>query len=228
MAEQIDVAQRRNEMFRNLDRAMKALLIVGGINWLTVAAGKFDFVARLFRRRFGQPNVGSRVVYGLVGGSALYTLARWIEKEAFGGGDSKAAIGKRVRDVMTEQPKAVEPSTTVAEAAKLLQSQDVGSLPVVQEGQLVGIVTDRDIVTRVVAEGRDPNSLPVEEIATRSPDTASPEQDLDEALRLMARKQVRRLPVVEDGRLIGILAQADVAEEAPRKRTGEVVQKISR
>lgn len=215
-------------MFGNVDRAMRALLIVGGINWLAVAAGKFDFVARLFGRRFGQPNVASRVVYGLVGGSALYTLARWIEKEVSGGEGSRTATGKRVSDVMTTAPKAVETSATVAEAAKLMKSEDVGSLPVLQEGRLVGIVTDRDFAIRVVAEGRDPQSVTVEEIATRSPDTASPEQDLDEALRLMARRQVRRLPVVEGGRLVGILAQADVAEEAPRERTGKVVEEISR
>jgi CBS domain-containing protein/uncharacterized membrane protein YuzA (DUF378 family) len=213
---------------------MRALLIVGGINWLSVAAGKFDLVAAATGRSFGRPNVPARVVYGLVGGSALYTLSRWIQQEAFGGtgsGGTPAAQGRdrrRVRDAMTPDPKAVQLSAPIAEAAKQMQAQDVGSLPVVDDGRLVAIVTDRDIAVRVVAAGRDPQKTTVADVATREPETVAPEQDLDEALRLMARRRVRRLPVVEAGRLVGLLAQADVAQEAPPHRTGEVVEQISR
>jgi CBS domain-containing protein len=93
----------------------------------------------------------------------------------------------------------------------------------------VGVLTDRDIAVRVVAEGRDPEQVKVTEVASRDLVTLDPQQDLDEALRLMARHQVRRLPVVEeDGRLAGVIAQADVAKEAGDKRTGEVVEQISR
>ena len=210
----------------NVDRAMRALLMVGGINWLSVAAGKFDFVAALTGRGFGKPSVGTRVVYGLVGGSALYTLSRWIQQEAISGEASTSRT--RVRDAMTANPTAVQPAATVAEAAKKMKAEDVGSLPVVEGARLVGIITDRDIAVRVVAEGGDPRSATVAEIASRELETATPEQDLDEALRLMARRQVRRLPVVEGNRLVGMLAQADVAEQAPHTRTGEVVEKISR
>jgi signal-transduction protein with cAMP-binding, CBS, and nucleotidyltransferase domain len=88
-------------------------------------------------------------------------------------------------------------------------------------------LTNRDIVTRTVAERRDPQTVKVDEIASRELVTVEPEQDLDEALALMARHQVRRLPVVEQGQLVGMLAQADVALEAKEKKVGEKVEQIS-
>jgi CBS domain-containing protein len=99
----------------------------------------------------------------------------------------------------------------------------------VTEGdRLVGIVTDRDIAIRVVAEGKDVRSVTVGEIASKDLVTVDPQQDLDEALRLMAQHQVRRLPVVEeDGRLVGILAQADIAQQGDDTKTGQVVEQIS-
>jgi CBS domain-containing protein/uncharacterized membrane protein YuzA (DUF378 family) len=212
---------------KNADRAMKALLVVGGINWLTVAAGKFDIVATLTGRRFGTPNIATRVVYGMVGGSALYVLSRWIQEEAFSGGGGSTS-GRRVSDAMTRNPRSVQPTVTVAEAATILRSEDVGSVPVVEGERLVGVLTDRDIVLRVVSEGRDPGSTTVGDVATRDLETARPDQDLDEALRLMAQRQVRRLPVLEGGRLVGVLAQADVADDAPAHRTGHMVEQISR
>lgn len=137
-------------------------------------------------------------------------------------------MGKNVRDAMTSNPRSIQPSTTVTEAARLMKAEDVGSLPIVDGDQLVGMVTDRDTVIRVVAEGKDPQSTTVGEIASRDLVTVDPEQDLDEALRLMAQHQVRRLPVAEeDGRLVGILAQADVAREGKDAKTGQVVQEIS-
>lgn len=137
-------------------------------------------------------------------------------------------MAKNVRDAMTSNPRSIEPSTMVADAANLMKAEDVGSLPIVEGDQLVGMVTDRDIVIRVVAEGKDPQSTTVGEIASRDLVTVDPEQDLDEALRLMAQHQVRRLPVAEeDGRLVGILAQADVARQGKDAQTGQVVQEIS-
>ena len=138
-------------------------------------------------------------------------------------------MAKSIRDVMTPNPKSVQPSTTVAEAARLMRDEDVGSLPVVQDGKLTGIVTDRDITIRAVAEGKDPSNTKVGEVASSDLVTLDPQQDLDEALRLMARHQVRRLPVVEeDGRLVGVVAQADVAAETSDEQTGEVVEEISK
>ena len=137
-------------------------------------------------------------------------------------------MAKSIRDAMTSNPRNVEPNTSVVEAARLMKSEDVGSLPVVEGDRLVGMVTDRDIVLRVVADGKDVQSATVGEVASKDLVTVDPQQDLDEALRLMAQHQVRRLPVVEeDGRLVGILAQADVAQQGDDARTGQVVQEIS-
>jgi CBS domain-containing protein len=139
-------------------------------------------------------------------------------------------MAKTIRDLMTSDPKVVEPDRPVAEAAKLMKQEDVGIVPIVDDqNHLVGTITDRDITVRLVAEEKDPKSTTVSEIASQSPITVDPQQDLDEALRLMAQHQVRRLPVVEeDGKLVGIVAQADVAREGEDARTGEVVEQISR
>ena len=129
-------------------------------------------------------------------------------------------MAKKVRDAMTTQPRSAEPSQSLVEAAQVMKRADIGSLPVVEEGRLVAVLTDRDIVVRAVAEGVDLNVTLVGDIASREPVTVGPEEDLDEALRLMARHQVRRLPVVDEQRLVGVLAQADVATEAKASKTG--------
>src|SRR5688572_21463598 len=117
-------------------------------------------------------------------------------------------MGKTVRDAMTEDVKTATPAQSVTEAASAMKQEDVGALPVVDDGgRLVGMVTDRDIVVRAIADGRNPDSVSVDEVASRDVVTVEPDQDLDEALRLMAQHQVRRLPVVEDGRLVGVVAQ---------------------
>ena len=138
-------------------------------------------------------------------------------------------MAKTITDVMSANPCAIDASKPVAYAAKMMKQEDVGLAPIVEGDRLVGALTDRDIVTRVVAEDRDPQSVPVREVASTDLVTIDPQQDLDEALRLMASNQVRRLPVVaEDGRLVGVLAQADVAREAKDKETGQLVEEISR
>ena len=136
-------------------------------------------------------------------------------------------MAKSVRDTMTANPRAITPGDPIVEAARLMSDEDIGSLPVTEEGRLVGMVTDRDIAVRVIAEGKSPESTTVGEVLSRDPVAAEPGQDLDEALRLMAQHQVRRLPVVEEDRLVGILAQADVALEEKEKKTGGLVESIS-
>jgi CBS domain-containing protein len=137
-------------------------------------------------------------------------------------------VAKMVRDAMTANPRTATPAQSLAEAAQIMQSEDVGSVPVVEDGRLVGVLTDRDIAIRAVAEGVDVQTLNVGDVASREPVTVEPGQDLDEALALMARHQVRRLPVVDDGQLVGILAQADVAIEVKEKKAGEVLEEISK
>ncbi|HEY6836423.1 MAG TPA: CBS domain-containing protein [Gaiellaceae bacterium] len=138
-------------------------------------------------------------------------------------------MGKSVRDAMTSNPCTIEADKPVAYAAKMMKDENVGIAPVVEGERLVGTLTDRDVVVRVVAEGRDPHTVNVREVMSIAPVTVEPEHDLDEALRLMASHQVRRLPVVEDGdRVVGVLAQADVAEETKAKKTGELVEEISK
>ncbi len=135
---------------------------------------------------------------------------------------------KPIRDVMTPDPSTVEPTTPVIEAARLMKQEDVGSVPIVEDGRLFGTVTDRDITLRLVAEGKDPQSTTVGDIASTDLVTIDPGQTLAEAERLMAQYQVRRLPVCEeDGKLVGIVAQADVATTSHEENVGEVVEQIS-
>jgi CBS domain-containing protein len=143
--------------------------------------------------------------------------------------DEEERMGKTIREAMTSNPKTVSTDQTVVDAARIMKQEDAGIVPIVDGDKLVGVITDRDITITVVADGKDPQSTKVTEIASRDLVTIDPQQNLDEALRLMASHQVRRLPVVEeDGRLVGILAQADVAQHASDERTGEVVEEISK
>jgi CBS domain-containing protein len=136
-------------------------------------------------------------------------------------------MANSVRDAMTADPRSIGKSVSVVEAARLMREQDIGSLPITDDEQLVGMITDRDITMRVVAEAADPNATSVEDVYSRDLISVEPDNDLEEALGLMARHQVRRLPVVEDGRLVGIVAQADIALSANETKTGELVEAIS-
>jgi CBS domain-containing protein len=138
-------------------------------------------------------------------------------------------MGQSIRDVMTSNPCSIDAEKSVAYAAKMMKEEDVGLAPIVEGDKLVGMLTDRDIAIRVVAEGRNPDQTKVREVASNQVVTIDPQQDLDEALRIMAKHQVRRLPVVEeDGRLVGVVAQADIAREGDDSRTGELVEEISK
>jgi CBS domain-containing protein len=138
-------------------------------------------------------------------------------------------MAKSIREAMTANPCTIDADKPVAYAAKMMKDEDVGLAPIVEGEQLIGTVTDRDIAIRVVAEGKNPESTTVREIASKQLVTIDPQQSLDEALRLMAQHQVRRLPVVEeDGRLVGVVAQADIAKEADPAKAGEMVEEISR
>ena len=136
-------------------------------------------------------------------------------------------MGPKVHEHMTQRPRCVTPETPVVEAAELMATEDVGSLPILDGDRLVGVVTDRDIVIRAVAKQKNPQGMPVREVASSELITVRAEDDLSEALKLMASHQVRRLPVVdEDDHLVGVLAQADIASGAKEKAVGEMVAEI--
>jgi CBS domain-containing protein len=138
-------------------------------------------------------------------------------------------MGQIIKDVMTSNPCSIDAEKSVAYAAKMMREEDVGLAPIVEGDKLIGMLTDRDIAIRVVAEGRDPDQVKVADVASKQVVTVDPQQDLDVALRIMAEHQVRRLPVVqEDGKLVGVVAQADIAREGDDAQTGKLVEEISK
>jgi CBS domain-containing protein len=139
-------------------------------------------------------------------------------------------MATKIAEVMTQRPRAVTAQMPVREAARLMDEEDVGSLPVVDEAErLIGIVTDRDVAVRVVGRGLNADTTVVGDVASTQVAVLTPDHDLDDALRIMAQEQVRRVPiVVRENQLVGIIAQADVAHAGKEKTTGEVVEAISR
>ncbi len=140
---------------------------------------------------------------------------------------------KKCREVMTGDPVCCVPTDTVARIAKLMKTENIGSVPICEDRhgkQLLGIVTDRDLALQVVAENREAGSTKVQDIMTRAPLTCRADDDLQTALDAMEKHQVRRIPVVDnDRRLIGMISQADVAIRSDeREKTAEVVEEISR
>lgn len=118
----------------------------------------------------------------------------------------------RVRDLMSKSVVTIAPEESAALAARLLSRHELGSLPIcAADGTLVGIVTDRDIVTRCVAAGEEPGRVPVRDIMSPAPSVITPETPISDAARLMAQRQVRRLPVVEQGYVVGMLSLGDLA-----------------
>ncbi len=120
-------------------------------------------------------------------------------------------VNLQIKDIMTSQIVYVSPNTTIEQVAQLMQKHNVGSMPVVDDGGIRGIVTDRDIVVRNVAHGTDPKSLKVSDVMTSQVTMADPYMNVTEASRLMAEKQIRRLPVVENNQLVGMVALGDLA-----------------
>ena len=133
----------------------------------------------------------------------------------------------KIRDVMTPNPRTVSPNDTIQAAARVMQTEDTGAVPVVNDGHVLAVVTDRDIVVRVVAEGGS-LSTPVGDIASKSVVTVTPEMSTREASELMSEHQIRRLPVVENDRLVGIVSIGDLAvKDGKDSRWGDTLQSIS-
>ena len=139
---------------------------------------------------------------------------------------------KKCNEVMTKNPVCCLPNDMVAKAAELMKSENIGSIPVIENEQtkkLVGIVTDRDLALKIVAEGLDAKSTKVEAVMTRKVVTCRAEDDLQKALDAMSEHQLRRIPVVDnDNKIVGIIAQADVATRVNQpEKTAEMVKEIS-
>lgn len=133
-----------------------------------------------------------------------------------------------VRHAMTESPQTAKPDMTAADAAALMKQLDVGVIPVCEGEDLVGLVTDRDLTLRVIAEHKRPDDVKLGDILTKSPVTVSPDMKLSEARDLMAQHKVRRLPVLKGQELVGILALGDIAIAGASDRAlGETLEEIS-
>lgn len=132
----------------------------------------------------------------------------------------------RVRDLMSKSVVTIAPEESAALAARLLSRHELGALPVcAADGTLAGIVTDRDIVTRCVAAGEEPGRVPVRDIMSPAPSVITPEAPVSAAARLMAQRQVRRLPVVEQGQVVGMLSLGDLARS--RRTDTEAAEALS-
>jgi CBS domain-containing protein len=135
----------------------------------------------------------------------------------------------QVRDVMTKDVACVDPETTIARAAQIMQSRNIGALPVAKKDGLIGIVTDRDICCRAIAQNLDPESATVEQIMSKNVATCFEDQELAEAAHIMERKQIRRLPVLSrKSKLVGIMTVGDISQHASRDLTGEIEEQITR
>jgi CBS domain-containing protein len=133
----------------------------------------------------------------------------------------------KLRDVMTPNPRTLETNAMVQDAARVMRDEDTGVVPIVENGKPVGLITDRDIVVRAVADGAEP-TRPVRELATDTLVTAEPDMSTGEAAELMGQHQVRRLLVCEGDRLVGVASIGDIAvKEGKDRRIGDTLQEIS-
>ena len=137
-----------------------------------------------------------------------------------------------VKEIMTENPACCTPDQSLQEAAQLMVENDCGCIPVVKDMSLkkpIGVITDRDICCRTVAEGKNPLDLTVADVMTKNIATVSPNTSVEDCCNLMEEKQIRRVAVIDDmGSCCGIVAQADVANNAGKVQTAEVVQEVSK
>ncbi|WP_248964554.1 CBS domain-containing protein [Sphaerisporangium perillae] len=132
-------------------------------------------------------------------------------------------MSQKVRDVMTHRPICLPADAPVSKAARLMRDQAIGDVLVTKDDQLYGLVTDRDIVVRAVAEARDADATPLGTLCTSDLVTVRPDQNVDEVVRLMRDRAVRRVPVVEDGRPVGIVSLGDMAlEREPSSPLSEI------
>ena len=120
----------------------------------------------------------------------------------------------KVKDIMTKNVAYINPDSSVTEAAQLMQKHNVGSIPVCDKNGVIGLITDRDIVVRNVAHGTDPHSTPVKNVMTSQVTTVTPEMDIEQVSGIMSKNQIRRIPVVDNNILVGIVALGDLATDS--------------
>src|SRR5437870_831211 len=132
-----------------------------------------------------------------------------------------------VREIMTSNPATATLDTTLEELATMMKEHDTGAIPVLDGEELAGIVTDRDIVIRAIAEGKSASECSCEEIISGDPQTIEPEADAEEAARIMSQRKIRRLAVVEDGELVGMLSLGDIAVKEGEDVAGDALQDVS-
>ena len=137
-------------------------------------------------------------------------------------------MGKTARDIMSQDADCVQESQSILDAAKELANRDVGAMPICGDDErLKGMLTDRDIVVKVLAQGKDPSSTKVAEIAEGKPVTIGADDSIEEALHTMAEHHVRRLPVIDGHELVGVVSQADLARNLEDEKVGDLVEAIS-
>ncbi len=132
-----------------------------------------------------------------------------------------------VNELMSSDPICCSPDTQLLTVARLMAENGCGAIPVCQDGHVVGIVTDRDIVTRGFRQGVNPQTLPVSEVMTRNLVTVHDDDKVEKAVQLMESRQVRRLPVTQDGLLVGMISITDLAEQLSEHTAGELLREVS-
>jgi CBS domain-containing protein len=132
-----------------------------------------------------------------------------------------------IRELMTPDPVFCEPGTQLRRVAQLMVENDCGVIPVCDEGRVVGIVTDRDIVTRAFTKTLDPTTLPVSDVMTHELVLAHADDRIERAIQLMEGEQVHRLPVVDDDVLVGMISVTDLADHLPERKAGELLREVS-
>ena len=133
----------------------------------------------------------------------------------------------KISEIMTTEIKKATPDNTLADIAAMMRDEDVGALPVVQDGELRGIVTDRDIVVRAIAEGKEPTTTTVQEVLSQELESVEPDDDVEDAADLMASRQIRRLPVVQRGKLIGMVSLGDIAVKHEESTASHALEGVS-
>jgi CBS domain-containing protein len=167
-----------------------------------------------------RPKLAGAIGALTAGAAALYLIRR---------ATSKSRTGARIADVMTRQPRVIQPDATVADAASMMRQLDVGSLPVCDGTRLIGMLTDRDITIRATADGRDPHLTPVREVMSPGVAWANEDDPVEAAARIMREHRIRRLPIVDDRHsLVGVVSLGDLAVDVrDDDLSGETLERVS-